>query len=56
MYVFDEKEKNSSAYIETMADDYYRFLESTIEFYIELEKFIVSIEKKDIWTFIQMLE
>lgn len=56
IYIFDEDEKNRSAYIETMADDYYRFLESTIVFYVELEKFIVSIEKKDIWTFIQMLE
>lgn len=55
-YAFEKDKENISTYIDTIVDDYFDFLNSTIVFYIKLEKFINCIDKKQLGVFIRMLD
>jgi len=54
--IFNSNENNRSDYLEVLANDYFSFLKATIDFYIELDKFIDSINNKKVKTFITMLD
>jgi hypothetical protein len=58
-YKIDFGEKNDTNKEELLSEvvnDYMNFLDASVELYEELEKFIESIEKKKIITFIKMLD
>lgn len=56
LYTSENDVKNKSNYLDELVDDYFEFLNATVEFYIELEKFIECIDKKNFRIFIKMLD
>lgn len=56
MYLNEKNISNKNEYLNVMTEDYFEFLETTIDFYLELDKFITSINKNKLITFMKMLE
>lgn len=56
MYASNNDDENKSDYIDDIVDDYFDFLNATMEFYVELENFIDCINKKKFGVFIKMLD